>query len=122
MPLNSVRPRVRDQIAPRALEILAPFISIPEGYTEDGVPKFTGIPDSVWLSLLAKKPKLFAELLEILRTDYPTYAALVLKIFAKKVGHLIPFIFNDAQAIAWNKIAGRIAAHQVLFIVFLKAR
>lgn len=57
-----------------------------------------------------------------MRSDYPTFAALGQKIFSKKVGHLTPFIFNEAQVIAWDTMAGRIAGGRTLFIVFLKAR
>lgn len=119
---NAVRPKVRDQIHDRALSIIDPFYKIPEGYTDAGIPVFQGLPLDVWMAIHDKKPKQFAELIDILRSDFPTYAALCLKVFAKKVGHLVPFFFNLGQVIAWNKMAGRIAAGETLFIAFLKAR
>jgi hypothetical protein len=119
---NSARPRVRAQIAPRALEILDPLYRIPEGYTDDGVPNFTGLPLEVWQTLHNSKPKLYAELVDILHRDYPTFAALVQKIWAKKIGHLVPFIFNRTQLLEWDRITQRLVARQALFIAVLKAR
>lgn len=118
----AAKPKVRAQIDPRALRIIELVYKIPEGYTDAGVPVFRGVPDEAWKQLITRYPKQYNELLAILRQDFPTFCALLEKIFAKKVGHLIPFIFNCGQVIAWNAMAGRLAAMLSLFILFLKAR
>ena len=111
---------MREQISPRALAIIERYFVIPEGYEDDGAPRFRGIPLATWRALEADKD--FPELLAILHEDYPTFAVLVQKIWAKRVGRLIPLVFNRTQRLAWNAIAGRIAASEPIFIVFFKAR
>jgi hypothetical protein len=78
------------------------------------------VPLAVWQSL--ERDRDFGELLTILYEDYPTFAALVQKIWAKRVGRLLPLIFNRTQRLAWNDVAGRIAAREPIFIIFFKAR
>ena len=117
---NEARPAVRAQIHPKALAIVEDYFAIPEGYTNDGAPIFNGIPAHVWTAL--EGDARFGELLAILSTDYPTFAALVQKIWAKRVGRLLPFIFNRTQILAWREITSRIERKLVLFIVFFKAR
>jgi hypothetical protein len=117
---NAARPPVRAQIHPDALALIDRYYPIAEGYHDDGSPRFTGIPYSVWCKLRAD-PR-FPHLVQILSSDYPTFAALVQKIWAKRVGRLVPLIFNRTQVLAWGTIAERIAKGQVLFIVFFKAR
>lgn len=118
----SAKPKVRAQFHPRALAIIELVYKVEEGYTDAGVPVFRGVPDEAWRTLVDKHPKQYNELLAILRQDFPTFCALLEKIFAKKVGHLIPFLFNCGQVIAWNSMAQRIADGKSLFILFLKAR
>lgn len=117
---NAARPAVRRQIHPRALEIVETYATIPEGYHPDGSPRYTGVSAAAWRAI-ADDPR-YSELLGILETDYPTYCALLLKIYAKRVGRLVPFIFNRTQALAWDAMAKRIVAGLPLFIVFFKAR
>jgi hypothetical protein len=119
---NSARPPIRQQVHPRALEILNPFFKVQEGYDVNGVPHYTGVPTEVWSNLRINHRKLYDELLTILQSDYPSFAALVQKIWAKKVGHRIPFIFNRTQLLEWNRIAYRIEKQQALLIAILKAR
>ncbi len=120
---NAARPKVLDQLHPRAIAIFKQMgFAVPEGYSDDGVPFFTGVPNDTWRALEANHPKLLAELLHILRTDFPTFCILCEKIFAKKVGRLIPFVFNRPQLIAWNTMAEQLAEGKTLFLVFLKSR
>lgn len=117
---NAARPPVRAQIHPEALAIVSDYFEIPEGYNQDGSPIYNGIPAAAWQAI-ARDPR-YPRLQQILASDYPTFAALIQKIWAKRVGRLLPFIFNRTQVLAWATIADRIAAGLVLFIVFFKAR
>lgn len=111
---------MRDQINPRALVIIERHYAIAEGYDDDGAPLYRGVPNHAWEAIARDRD--FAELVAILHEDYPTFAALVQKIWAKRVGRLLPLIFNRTQRMAWNDIARRIAARLPIFIVFFKAR
>lgn len=117
---NAKRPKVRDQIAPRALEIVERYYPVAEGYDANGAPIYRGIPEEAWGHIARDRD--FMELYAILQEDYPTFAALVQKIWAKRVGHLLPFIFNRTQRLAWNAIVARIVGKLAMFIVFFKAR
>lgn len=117
---NKARPKVRAQIHPRALAIVSKYCPVPEGYTDDGAPRFTGIPNAAWEQL--SHDRHYRELLDILATDYPTFAALVQKIWAKRVGRLVPFIFNKTQVLAWERMQARVAAGKTIFMIFFKAR
>lgn len=119
---NAARPGVRQQIAPAALAIIDLVFRVPNGYDANGIPNFRGVPLEAWKELYAKHPAKYAELLTILWGDYPSFAALVQKIWAKKVGHRIPYIFNRTQLLEWNRICARIAGKQTLLSVVLKAR
>ncbi|GAC1407109.1 MAG: hypothetical protein NVSMB64_13550 [Candidatus Velthaea sp.] len=111
------------QIAPRALAIIrAVGYDVPDHFREDGSPNFRGLPREFWVKLATDHPDLLDEMGAILRSDFPTYAALLLKVFSKRHGHLIPFIFTNAQVIGWNAMARLKAAGSTMFIVFLKAR
>jgi hypothetical protein len=117
---NKARPKVRAQIDPRALAIISKYTTIPEGYTEDGAPTFTGLGPAEWQRIAADKH--YQELLAILSTDYPTFAALVQKIWAKRVGRLVPFIFNKTQVLAWERLQARVANRKPMFMIYFKAR
>lgn len=118
---ESARPKVRAQIHPRALEIADRIERIPEGWNSDGTPKFRGLSQAFWVALV-QRPREFVEFKSILESDFPTYCALVLKVFYKRAGRIAPFIFNLGQIIAWNKMSERLAAGLTLFLIFLKAR
>lgn len=117
----AARPKVRDQIHPRALKIIDAIERIPEGWKADGTPMFGGLSPAFW-NVLQQRPKEYRELLAILNKDFPTYCALLLKVFYKRAGRIAPFIFNSGQVIAWNKISDRLTAGLTLFLIFLKAR
>ena len=102
----SPRPSVRGQIHPRALEIIGPVFKISDKYDAYGTPLYRGIPHDAWQEIAQKTS--FPELLGILHRDYPSFAALCQKIWAKKVGHLMPFIFNRVQTLFWDAIAQQI--------------
>jgi len=93
---------------------------VPEGYDDDGAPRFTGIPPQAWEALTHDRA--YSQLLDILATDYPTFAALVQKIWAKRVGRLVPFIFNKTQVLAWERMQARVAGRRPIFMIFFKAR
>lgn len=118
---EAARPKIRAQIHPRALAIIDRVEKIPEGWNPDGTPKFRGISTAAWVAL-QERPKEFAELRAILESDFPTYCALLLKVFYKRAGRIAPFIFNLGQIIAWNRMSDRLARGLTLFLVFLKAR
>lgn len=118
---NAARPSVRGQLHKEALRIIDFVEPIPEGYDEWGTPLWHGISLAAWERLAQDKESLLA-LLNICRMHFPTAAAVLLKVKSKGTGGLIPFIFNRAQAIIWNRIAGMIAKQITLFICVLKAR
>ncbi|MDE2102033.1 MAG: hypothetical protein KGL39_32605 [Patescibacteria group bacterium] len=118
---NAARPLVRAQLHPRALEIIDVFERIPEGYTPEGVPMWRGVSDATWVKIAADHAALI-ELREIMRTHYPTACAVLLKVKSKRTGGLVPFIFNRAQCLVWNRIVARLIAHKPLFFIILKAR
>lgn len=118
--MNLARPSVRAQIHPRALAIVDAHFKIAEGYDRDGAPNFTGISADAWHRI--GQSRNYLELLDLIRRDYPTFAALVQKIWAKKVGRLVPLIFNRTQRLAWDRFAYRMQHGLPLFFVILKAR
>lgn len=111
---------MRTQCNPRALAIVERYAPVREGYDPDGAPWFSGFDTATW-GRIVRDPD-FAELYDILCTDYPTFALLIQKIWAKRVGRLIPLVFNRTQHLAWNAIAHRIALRRPIFMVFFKAR
>lgn len=114
-------PKIREQIDPRALAIIDAIEPIPDGYHESGVPIWRGPSEEFWTAI-SQKPELDRELQDILKTDFPTYCAVLLKIKNKMAGHLSPFIFSCAQLLVWNKIAWIIANGLDLFLAILKTR
>lgn len=118
--------RTRQQIDPRALAIVEGLgVSVEEGRSPPelgNVPNFRGLPKGFWEQLYAEQPKLFRELEHICRADFPTYAALLLKVFNKQAGITHAFIFNNGQAIAWNALVKAMLEQETLFFIFLKAR
>ncbi len=126
MPKISVADRTRSQIHPRALEILASHgVDVPAGRSspQDGnVPNWRGLPESWWQQMAQRDRAGFYELYRILQTDFPTYSALLLVVFNKQAGLIQPFVFNNGQAIAWDRMAQALERGETLFFLFLKAR
>lgn len=118
---NHLRPKVREQLHPAVLALVDAIEPIPEGYDEYGVPLWKGLSGDGWLLLAARKEDLI-RVVEICRTHFPTACALLLKVRSKRSGGLIPFIFNRAQVVVWNRVAGIITEGKTLFVGILKAR
>lgn len=61
-------------------------------------------------------------------TDFPFFCRRFLKIRPKKLGaaavkgKLVPFVFNEAQVIVWNRMCELMRAHMPIRLVILKAR
>lgn len=124
MARRHVADRTIDQIDPRALEIVEWALGepIPRGRREDRSPNFRGLPQQFWHDLYARDRRVFDELHLILAEDFPTFAALLLKVFNKSVGQIHAFIFNNAQTIAWNEMVRLRNEMRTMFLLFLKAR
>lgn len=117
------------QIDPRALQIIewAWGQEIPSGRdrserAQGKAPLFKGVPHEVWSSLRSRDRKTYDELRLILSEDFPTFCALLLRVFNKMVGETHAFIFNNGQRIAWNRISLALEERRTLFFLFLKAR
>lgn len=117
---NALRPKVREQADPWALEFVERFMPVPEGYDVSGAPLFTGIPEAIWERMV--KHAEFHRFYSVLMADFPTFCLFVEKIWAKRIGRLMPLVFNRTQRLLWNRMAWRIAHGLVLFLVILKAR
>lgn len=98
------------------------YYPISDKYDAYGVPMFRGVPHETWERIRQQHPKLWQELLDLLSRDYPTFAILCQKIWAKKVGHLVPFVFNRVQLLQWDRMAKRINEQKPMFFAILKAR
>ncbi len=118
--------RCRSQIDPYALRIVeSTGFKIPGGRSspaEGNAPNFRGVPPGWWQKLASTNESAFRELYAICQDDFPTYAALLLHVFNKAAGFSHPFVLNNGQAIAWNRMAGALAKNETLFFLFLKAR
>lgn len=118
--------RVRSQISPRAIEILeAHGVAVLPGRAlpaAGSYPNFRGVDEAWWKAFAQRDESAFHELYGILQTDFPTYCALLLTVFNKSAGFSHPFIFNNGQAIAWDRMADALSKDETLFFLFLKAR
>lgn len=63
-----------------------------------------------------------APLLTILREDFPSFCALLLKVRPKGGGYITPFLFNQVQRRIWREMCKRILAGEPLWFIFLKFR
>ncbi len=72
----------------------------------------------------AKNPDraMMAELYAILRSDFPTFCALLLKVRPKGGGRLSPFLFNQVQRRIWAEMVRLTRERKPLFLVILKFR
>jgi hypothetical protein len=112
---------VRQQVHPKALELLDPIEPVLEGYNEWGEPNWRGVSMQAWEVLVAHPETLLA-LVAICQNHFPTACAVLLKVRSKRSGGLIPFIFNKAQVVVWNRVSAMLVAGLTLFIAILKAR
>ena len=127
MAVTRVIDHTRSQIDPEALSIIEstghhvmPGRRNPEA--RDFSPNWDGLTTKWWLDLQAKNPKSFYRLVSICEEDFPTFCAVLLKVYNKTVSRTHPFIFNSAQSFSWNIIAKMIEDGVPLFVIFLKAR
>jgi hypothetical protein len=117
----------RSQIHPRALEIIeATGMIVTPGKRDpahrDFSPAWEGLLVEWWRALQRENPEAFYELIAICEEDFPTFCACLVRIYNKAVSRVTPFIWNNAQRIAWDTIARLISEGQTVFIAFLKAR
>lgn len=88
---------IEDQTDPEALRLWNAFADRPLGGTLDA-------------------------LSAILREDFPSFCALLLKVRPKGGGYVVPFLFNQVQRRIWREMCSRIAAGEPLWYVLLKFR
>lgn len=117
----------RKQIDPEALRIIertghkvSPGRRNPD--QRDFSPNWDGLSTQWWIDLRANNPKDFIRLIHICEEDFPTFCAVLLRVYNKTVSRIHPFIFNKAQQYSWNIFANMLGEGLALFIVFLKAR
>lgn len=101
-------------------ENLLPQLDEPN-FSDEGAPLWNGPTRDFWPRLLAH-PEDSQRFVAILRTDFPTFAAVLVRIYAKRLGRIVPFFFNRGQVRFWQLIQSRLEALLSLFIVILKAR
>jgi hypothetical protein len=65
---------------------------------------------------------LWEELQPILQRDYPSFAAIVLKVKPRGGGFVQPFVFNSGQRYVWNVMVKTEASEKPMYFVILKAR
>jgi hypothetical protein len=115
--------RVHQQIDPSAFRIVqihgAP---IEPGFRDDGFPRFQGMDEAWWKDLFVKHPSDFQMLVQLCRSDFPTFCALFLRILSRLTGDIQPFVFNDAQRLTWNRMVRRQQKGEPRFFIILKAR
>jgi len=88
-----------------------------------------GIPDQcapgaidLWNKAALGDEAAFKDVLVLLRSHFPTYCALLLKVKPKGGGRLKPFLFNQVQRRIWAKKCELIAEKKPLYLVILKFR
>ncbi len=120
----------RSQIDPEALRLIEatghsvlPGAKNPDSLERpDRSPNWDGLSFHWWKAVREKQTSTYLRLIAICEEDYPTFAALLLRVYNKSVSRVHPFIFNQAQRYAWNVVSKEIAAEHALFVQFLKAR
>lgn len=70
----------------------------------------------------ANDSSMMSELFALLRADFPTFCALMLKVRPKGGGRLSPFTFNQVQLRIWAEMVRLMQARKPLFLVILKFR
>lgn len=88
---------IEDQCDPEALSLWNAFADRPLGGTLDA-------------------------LSAILREDFPSFCALLLKVRPKGGGYVVPFLFNQVQRRIWREMCACIIAGEPLWFIFLKFR
>jgi hypothetical protein len=64
----------------------------------------------------------FAEVVPVLRSHFPTFCALLLKVKPKGGGRIKPFLFNQVQRRIWAEMCRLITEGKPLYLVILKFR
>lgn len=125
---NAVRPKLRKQIHDDVLTLLErhdpqnPIPAVDEpNYSEEGAPLWNGPSPFFWDSLL-KSPDDLALFVAIMRSDFPSFCAVLVRIQAKRLGRIVPFFFNRGQVLFWELIASLLARSLMLMVAILKAR
>lgn len=114
--------RTHQMIDPEAFALIQKHgFPIPPGRLDDK-PRFRGMPQTWWESLLQNDHAAFNRLVQICMNDFPTYSALLLRIVSRQTAETQPFIWNNGQQILWNRMALRRARGEPSFFVVLKAR
>ncbi len=117
----------RSQIDPEALRLIeSTGHKVEAGQRDpdrgDYSPKWSGLTGEWWAKLRKERWEDYLRLIAICEEDYPTFAAVLLKVYNKAVSRIHPFIFNKSQRYAWNIMATAIGDQKALFVQFLKAR
>jgi hypothetical protein len=123
----SVFDPVRSQIDPEALALIeATGHVVAPGFRDPGKgdhsPVWDGLDEAFWKRLRRENPASYRRLIAICEEDFPTFCALLLRVYNKSVSRIHPFIFNMSQRFVWNRMAAVIASGAALFLQFLKAR
>ena len=125
--MDGLKAYTRKQIDPEALEIIeSTGLPVVDGYRDpehrDFSPAWNGLSQAWWEALRADQPQKYHRLIAICEEDFPTFCAVLLKVYNKTVARMHPFIYNLAQQYVWNIFAQRLRDGEPWFFVFLKAR